>query len=266
MPVQRDIWKRRFIALPSFPCPSCSVGVLKLNKEKVFSEETAFSKSAHHHEAWEPEWIEKRFSGMLECANPTCRDSITFCGSIETRLNAFHDPHDGWTETVDEYYVPNYFEPPLQFFPIPDECPEEIHAELEKAFALFWLDVGASANRLRVAVESLLNEQRVQKKAQIRTGSRRGKYQALSLHQRIEKLENEKQEAATQLMALKWLGNAGSHATLQRLKSDDLLDAFEHFEYALDLIYVRRGTALEKRAKAIIRKKGPLKKRRRSKK
>lgn len=77
-------------------------------------------------------------------------------------------------------------------------------------------------------------------------------------HERIEKFAVKHQQAAVQLMAIKWLGNTGSHAALDTLTREDLLNDFEHFEYALDLVYVNKGAALQKRAKRIIKKKGPV--------
>ncbi len=64
----------------------------------------------------------------------------------------------------------------------------------------------------------------------------------------INKFGEKQDDAATQLMAIKWLGNIGSHAGLAVLTRDDLLDAFEHFEYALDLIYTKTGSDLVIRA------------------
>lgn len=256
MAVQRSIWKPTFQYWPSLPCPSCKLGTLKIVKSTISKEETASSKVAHRHEEWDPDWIKQRFIAVLHCANPRCRDSVFVCGEITMELDQYYEPDRGLVQDWDDCYVPRYFEPAPPVFPIPDECPEEVGGELKKAFALVWSDVGSAGNRLRVAVEVLMNERKVQKKAKIKQGQNKGKFHRLTLDERIKKFAEKHEDPATQLMAIKWLGNTASHAALDVLTHDDLLDAFEHFEYALDLVYVNKKLALVKRAKQIIEKKG----------
>jgi hypothetical protein len=63
-------------------------------------------------------------------------------------------------------------------------------------------------------------------------------------------------KAAERLLAIKWIGNSGSHgASLQR---SDLLDAYEIFEIALTEIYDIDKKRADKLTKAINKKKGPL--------
>ncbi len=52
---------------------------------------------------------------------------------------------------------------------------------------------------------------------------------------------------------------------MDKLTHAELLDAFEHFDFALDLIYVNQRAVLMKRAKRIIKKKGPIRAKRRRK-
>ena len=202
---------------------------------------------------------------MLTCANPSCRDSVFVCGEITYQLDYNTGPEGEMITELDEYYVPRFFEPAPPVFPIPKECPKTVTTELKKAFALLWSDAGSAGNRLRVAVEALMNERKIQKKAKIKKGLNKGKFRVLTLDERIKKFGEKQQDAATQLMAIKWLGNTGSHAALDVLTRNDLLDAFEHFEYALDLVYVNKGNALVKRAKHIIKKKGPVRTKRKRK-
>lgn len=258
MGVQRYIWTRTFTNWPRLPCPNCKIGTLKIVKDSISKSETAASKAAHGREDWDPEWITKRFNAILSCANPACEDTVFACGKIEVRSDYYEDHGGAPNFTYADYYCPRFFEPSPPVFPIPNECPKEVGDELKKAFALMWADVGSSGNRLRVAVEALMNERKIQKRAKIKTGRNAGKYRELSVHERIEKFAAKHEDAATQLMAIKWLGNIGSHAALEVLTHNDLLDAFEHFEYALDLVYVKKAIALVKRAKQIIKEKGPV--------
>ena len=258
MAVQRNLWTPKFIAWAQLPCPSCAVGVLTVDKDTISKKETAESKKARKYEEWDPDWISLRFSAILTCANPTCDDKIFVCGKIESEWAYYYGP-DGQPETdIDEYFVPLYFVPAPPVFPVPDECPHTIHVELQSAFSLIWSDIAAAGNRVRMAVEALMNEQKVPKKAKIKSGPRKGKFQDLSLHQRIEKFGVAHKAAATQLMAVKWLGNTGSHIAINALTLDDILDAFEHFEYTLDLVYAKKSTELVERAKAIAKQKGSI--------
>ena len=63
-------------------------------------------------------------------------------------------------------------------------------------------------------------------------------------------------EAAKSLEAVKWLGNVGSHANLDSLTIDDLLDGFDLFEHTIERVYVRRAEDLRKMAARINKQKG----------
>ena len=114
-----------------------------------------------------------------------------------------------------------------------------------------WLDIGSSANRLRTAIEAFLNERKVPK-----TTTKNGKRVPLNLHCRIIRFRIKNADAADSLEAVKWLGNVGSHANLDSLTIDDLLDGFELFEHAIERVYVRRAERLSKTAAKINKLKG----------
>jgi hypothetical protein len=60
-------------------------------------------------------------------------------------------------------------------------------------------------------------------------------------------------------MAIKWIGNKGSH--LGGIEKNDLLDAYELLEYSLNKLYNDPSKRLDKIAKRIIKRKGkPIKK------
>ena len=130
--------------------------------------------------------------------------------------------------------------------------PKSVKIELKKAFSLFWSDTGSCANRLRAAVEALLTDRKVPRL----TINKKGKRERISLHARIEKFKQVDANSANYLLAIKWLGNAGSHANLDELSGDDLLSGFELFEHVVGIIYVQREKHLQKIAKAINSRKG----------
>lgn len=188
MAVQRRIWKPTFWAWPTLPCPSCKVGTLKIDKNTISKDETTSSKAAHHLEGWTPELVSERFIAILTCANPSCGDKVFVCGEMGKELDYDTDPDGKMVTELYEYCIPHFFEPAPPVFPVPNECPKKVRNELEKAFALIWSDVGSGGNRLRVAVEALMNERKIQKKAIIKEGKNKGKFRHLALHERIRGL------------------------------------------------------------------------------
>jgi hypothetical protein len=76
-----------------------------------------------------------------------------------------------------------------------------------------------------------------------------GKLVDLSLHGRIEIFAKKNHDVGIQLMALKWLGNTGSHS--HAVDSKDLLDAMEIMEHALMEIIEKRREKVAKLAKGL---------------
>ena len=249
MTMKRELWKPPFRTFPSWPCPTCGIGTIALIDETLTVAETEPSKEAHGYDAWEPEWIDERFVAMLVCNNANCKDNVAVCG--RTSHVADHDfelREQNWARL----FEPTSFNEAPPVFPIPENCPCEIKQELKRAFALVWLDIGSSANRLRSAIEAFLNERKIPKT----TKNKNGKRVRLDLHCRIIRFRTKNVEAAKSLEAVKWLGNVGSHANLDSLTIDDLLDGFDLFEHAIERVYVRRAEDLSKMAARINKQKG----------
>ena len=71
----------------------------------------------------------------------------------------------------------------------------------------------------------------------------------LNLHARIEEFAKRDAVIGAQLMALKWLGNTGSHEG--SVTKDDLLGAFEIMEHALVELIDRRSEKVAALAKQL---------------
>ena len=82
-------------------------------------------------------------------------------------------------------------------------------------------------------------------------------------HHRIELLQAKGQvkyrDAADLLMAVKWIGNDGSHG--DKISVSDVLDGVELMSEALDLLYETRTMDLRRKALLINKAKGVPKKR-----
>jgi hypothetical protein len=218
-----------------------------MDQDTFHSVETGPSKAAHAHEAWDPEWISKRFVGLLRCQDANCGELVSVSG--DAGMTFYQD--DRGDLVYEDVFRPTAICPALEVFSIPGSCPDEVGQALQQSFGLLWNDTEAAANRLRSAIEALLTEQGVPRN----TVNAKGKRQPLSLHSRIEKYQAKNEDAAELLMAIKWFGNAGSH-TVGGVDRATLLDAYELLEHAIEIIYVRRTAALKKIAKSMTARKG----------
>jgi hypothetical protein len=183
---------------------------------------------AKDHEAWEPEWVESRFVCLLQCL---CGEFVAVVGP--------HGLEQGFTGPVDDpevdyvdYYEPLMFEPPLRIINIPSGVPSDVNEQILQSFRLFWCDPDAASNRIRIAIESLLDFRGV-KRTSINKNRKRVK---LKLHARIELFGQMGEPLSANLMAVKWLGNAGSHSSTT-VTRDDVFDAYEIMEFVLSEMY-----------------------------
>ncbi|KQN28090.1 hypothetical protein ASF00_09280 [Sphingomonas sp. Leaf34] len=111
-----------------------------------------------------------------------------------------------------------------------------------------WQSAEGAANQIRQAVEHLMDEQGVTKAVAPAFKS---------LHSRIEEFKLTDPTNAEILLAIKWLGNSGSHAG--GLTRTDVFDAFDFIEHALVNLYDTTTAELIAKARAINTQKGPVK-------
>jgi hypothetical protein len=241
MAFQRALWVKSLTknSAPAWPCPSCRKGSLQLRKDTLLFHETAESKQAHSEDWWEPEYIDLVFTCWLRCSLSTCQQDVAVSGVGGIEEYYVYDENGDPDTNYDEYFHPAFVRPMPDIFNIPEKCPKEIAEQLRGAFALFWQDEAAAASRVRVALEDLMGHLNVKK----RRKEANGKIKTLTLHQRLEIYQSIDSVIAPQLMAVKWLGNTGSHTSA--VTRDDLLDAFEILDHAL-------AELIEQRSKKVI--------------
>ena len=120
---------------------------------------------------------------------------------------------------------------PLSYYPaphlihIPASCPEEIKAILIQSFGLYWVDPGSCANKIRIAIEVLMSHYQIEGE---------------KLHNRIVRFSAVNAKVSNYLLAIKWIGNAGSHYS--KVTKPAILDAYELLEYAIEILFNDRGT------------------------
>lgn len=215
--------------------------------DSLVEKETARSRRGHGHEDWDPDWVEYTFTAWLKCG--ACGENVVASG-----VGGIEPGYDHEGTTWEDYFSPRLLLPTPDILTIPKKCPDEVCQKLRAAFAVFWLDPGAAATRVRVALEILLSYLGVKKRRKAKSG----KFVDLSLHARIEEFAKRDPVIGAQLMALKWLGNTGSHEG--KVTKDDLLDAFEIIEHALVELIDRRSAKVAELAKGLALRHGKKRK------
>ena len=254
--MDRTILKRGFSGKGStlFKCPTCSNNLLKVVVKTFSHEESRESKRMHGSDEWGPENIEYVFSCILKCAGANCGDVVACSGVgyVEQYYDYDEDghPYPDW----DDRFYPKHFNPPLQLIQIPRGTPEDTKSALGDSFSVVFANPASAANHVRVALEHLLTHLKV-KRFTISNNKRR----PISLHARIESIPAKYAHVKDLCFALKWVGNAGSHASID-VTLDDVLDIYEIFEELLHEIFSNRSKQAKELAKLINKKKGPNRK------
>jgi hypothetical protein len=243
--LNRSLWHGTLTATrcPAWPCPICDKGNVALVQGSLKSEETEESKQSHAGDNWEPELIEHMFVAWGECKHPSCgqRFAIAGRGGVELLVG------EEYETVAEDYFAAMYVYPMPKIIKIPPTCPISVRQELIASFGHFWNDTAACASRLRIALEELMQYLGMQTDPSNDKPTSRPK-----LHGAIEAFAKNSPEVGAQLMALKWLGNTGSHNS--RVSRDDLLDAFEVLEHALSEIIERRSERVAELAKGLTAK------------
>jgi hypothetical protein len=224
-------------SIPAWRCPHCLDGTLTSVVDSLELSATASTQVAREQTGWGgPECDIYRFFLEMKCVK--CNDPVLCVGT--TRAIEEYDDELGWV--FSDALVPTYFEPYVPVILIPTKCPESVSAEVLKASSLIWCSPSSSGNKIRVAVERLMDEQ--------------GVPSSRFLDRRIKSFAPRNQGVANKLLAIKWIGNTGSHS--DNLELVDVLDAFELLEYCLEELYEGRTARLIALAASINTHKGPL--------
>ncbi|WP_207514993.1 DUF4145 domain-containing protein [Longitalea luteola] len=261
MAVTRTIWKNWFTEnnIPSWPCPSCNKGTLIGDKKDIKSYEAISSQKLHREEDWDPEQIWGQFTGNLKC--DVCEETVVIAGKMAVEAEHVYDEqYEGYNFEYIEILQPNIFVPTLNIFELHKDVPEEVCNAIKESFKLFWIDSSSCANKIRTVVELIMDEQKVPK-----TYKDRGKRKGYSLHKRIELFKAAKSEEADLLMAIKWIGNSGSHVN-DELKKDDTLDAYEILDLVTTRLYEKDSHRIKALSKTINKRKKPIRTKRAGKK
>jgi hypothetical protein len=220
---------------PWFPCPTCKRGGLILKNDSLVKEESIISEREQYSSPFEY----GKFHCILKCRISTTCEVVRILGEWNTE-ERFDEC--GQFITFFDRLNPKSFVPPLPLIESSDPWPQVVRERIDVAAKLLWTNPSSAANQLRSVVEGLMDDQGIS---------------SAKLHARIKEFQASKPEyaeAADLLMAVKCIGNAGSHGdTLGVL---DVLDGVEILDIALELIYGDIRQKIKRCADEIIARKG----------
>lgn len=216
---------------PKWPCPSCTDGYLSPKGDKIEYHNDALTTN----ESAAPDFRIDEY-GFVFCATLECNNcnEIVIASGIGGLEHDYEDKYGG--NGYYEHFSPTFFQPALKIidFPSNPEFPIDLRRLLTQSFTLFWCDYNACANKIRSILELLLDALAVPRRAD---NSSKGD---LKLHQRIERFPatsgSEDDDIKKMIMALKWMGNTGSHE-LAGIERPDLIDGFKMLERCLYRAY-----------------------------
>jgi hypothetical protein len=251
--MERTVFKLPFtkVGTTRYDCPSCSKGFLKVVEESFAEKETKKSRDMHDDEEWGPDYFGTVYGGILECSNPACKEVVSSSGYGWDEETQFYDEKGIPDSSYVRFYKPVTFYPPLKPFTCHRDTPKNVSDEIEISFSLMFSDPASSANHIRVALEHLLTHLKIK-----RFNMNNGRRHFLSLHNRIPLLPAKYEEIKDIFLAIKWLGNAGSHSN-QMVTLDDVLDSYELTIELLDEIFSKQRKQAKTLARKINKKKGP---------
>ena len=242
---------------PDIACPACRSGTLHVEGE-INAEESQVSRSWRELDYWEPDFIQGPFQCALRCDRSSCGEAVMVSGDFGVEIVHVPFPSGDVGANFVRHLKPKFFIPPIRLVASDESMPESLADLMESASAVLWVDTGSAANRVRSAVEELLNLQRVPK---TRVDDKKKRHRRTA-HSRIELLRakgSKYADAAHFLMAVKWIGNDGSHGG--KLTVSDVLSGAEFLNRAVELIYNTSATDLKRRADAINKRRGVPRKR-----
>nr|ELR5252466.1 DUF4145 domain-containing protein [Providencia rettgeri] len=205
-----------------WPCPNCHQKTLQI--KSFIKEKSAYTRKNEYEDSFEPEMKELVFTCIAKCTRQQCEEVVA-CSGIGS-------PDTFWNNEYGEHqkncYRPMTFTPELHPFRIPEQCAKEISEPLTASFSIYLRQPGSAANLIRITVERMLTAIGVPESDK--------KNKRISLHHRLESLAGQYEPYKHILMAIKFLGNAGSH-TYDEVNIDDVEDAFEIMEYVVNGLF-----------------------------
>ncbi|MFX0593308.1 DUF4145 domain-containing protein [Melissospora conviva] len=244
-----------FIGLPHIFCPTCSRGHLEKSTDFTTQLSGQSLREREYAEDWDPDWIRGVFVGILTCSLTHCSERVAIVGDYEVvYMDTRSDASQEYAPWVSRYRL-RFARPAPLIVNCPPRTPPTVQNAAMAAATVIWTDPAGAAGRLRVAVEELMTAQRISRsKLENKKGGGQRRVPRTA-HERIKEFELIKPDVAGVLMAVKWIGNSGSHKS--GLSVQDVLDGAQMLSLALRLLYDPSDAELLRRAALVNRHRGP---------
>ncbi|KZN67513.1 DUF4145 domain-containing protein [Pseudoalteromonas luteoviolacea] len=251
-----NLWKgiSSFVAIdkyPTLPCPYCAETGLKLEQSSIQARVVTEGKLLEASKRYQRDKDEsekkrkERHSNIEESAPFLVRliwaafdyysEATSPINGVPHLFNSFYHyekcnghvsasgvllkPKKGLEDKPKPDFVKvEHFSPTVPIFHLSENTPHEVGKELFDAFKHSHFDTPSSASKLRRAIERFCDDMKLDGKV---------------LHSRIDQLKETYPEEAKQLLALKLIGNEGTHGS--GVEELDLLYAFQIFQVVLEL-------------------------------
>jgi len=209
------------------PCPTCNNGMfsfpLKPSKGEYLKNET--KNSVEENVLGGQYYSDYIFSIHLKCRS--CNETIAVTGYMTEYVS--DDERQPQKEVT-----PLFYYPAPKIIHIPNSCPKSVVKVINESFNLFWINASSCANKIRLSIEVLLDELGIPKKG--------------TLNSRLKVFEKTNSDVSQFLIAIKWIGNAGSHSLITK---NQVLDGYELLEFALEKLFNDREDKLKKLSEEI---------------
>ncbi len=235
MKIDRNMFKSCIAKeeMHNWNCPTCHNGTLEYKDENLnYQEDGNYYRESTEQYYQIPNDIQYRYTLLLKCTNPTCQETVANIGIYEVER---YEDYNEYKEIIDiekHWFTPKYFYPPLHFFQIPEGTPPKVKDTIIEAFSLSFSNYFAAINQIRLALEILMTELGV---ARTRS-NKKGEKIYLPLHERIDMLDEEYEDIKDKCIALKWLGNSGTHGN-EKITFDNVLDGYDLLSFIINKLY-----------------------------
>jgi hypothetical protein len=228
-------------------CRTCGEGYVSW--EKPVTARTEQSMKDMDCPGWEPEWITGTMHVIGHCDYSECKQRVIGVGKfrVDYATSALGSEHQG--VPYSEFYKVEYFNPPLPLLSLPEAVPQDVRNAIDRAAPIIFVDPSSAATVLRSSIELFLTDWGI---PAYDSSNRR-----ITLHKRIElwKAATENQQVGEQLLAVKWIGNSGSHEG-EPLSVRAVVDGLEFMDAAFNELMV--APELKERVRAVNEAKGRI--------
>lgn len=252
--MNKEIWNKRYFTNKNpidYSCPNCNIGILKIDNDKLLIKVKPGQEEMERYGY--QNGIEYIFTAILVCKNNECGSVVSMTGDLQKDIRIGLELDNGeWVEDSISEYKPKFCHPPLRLIPIGKDVRKEVKEQLLLSFSHFYNDLSSCANRIRNCIELILDDLNAAKKYRNGVNVLRP---FRTLHDRITNYQKSNKRIGNLLLAIKIIGNEGSHIGVVEVQ--DIIDAYEFLERILDHVYHKTEKDLHLRASEIVSRNKP---------